>query len=72
MTLEAWVYPTTVNKQWRDVFYKGNDDYFLMAHQHERQRDPSARGTFVGAAEPRSFGTANAREQHLDASGDDL
>jgi hypothetical protein len=29
MTLEAWVYPTTVNSEWRDVIYKGNDNYYL-------------------------------------------
>ena len=29
MTLEAWVYPTTVNSTWRDVIYKGNDNYYL-------------------------------------------
>jgi len=29
MTLEAWVYPTTVNSAWRDVIYKGNDNYYL-------------------------------------------
>ena len=29
MTLEAWVKPTTVSAQWRDVIYKGNDNYFL-------------------------------------------
>ena len=31
MTLEAWVYPTTVNSAWRDVIYKGNDNYYLKA-----------------------------------------
>ena len=31
MTLEAWVFPTTVNSAWRDVIYKGNDNYYLMA-----------------------------------------
>src|SRR4029077_12207922 len=29
MTLEAWVFPTTVNSAWRDVIYKGNDNYYL-------------------------------------------
>ena len=29
MTLEAWVYPTTVNSTWQDVIYKGNDNYYL-------------------------------------------
>ena len=31
MTLEAWVKPTTVTSSWRDVIYKGNDNYYLMA-----------------------------------------
>src|SRR6516165_3483479 len=29
MTLEAWVYPTTVSNAWQDVIYKGNDNYYL-------------------------------------------
>ena len=31
MTLEAWVDPSTVNANWRDVVYKGNDNYYLEA-----------------------------------------
>jgi len=31
MTLEAWVNPSTVSNAWRDVIYKGNDNYYLMA-----------------------------------------
>ena len=31
MTLEAWVNPTTVSSKWRDVIYKGNDNYYLSA-----------------------------------------
>ena len=31
MTLEAWVYPTTVSSAWRDVIEKGNDNYYLTA-----------------------------------------
>ena len=31
MTLEAWVNPTTVSNAWRDVIYKGNDNYYLSA-----------------------------------------
>jgi chitodextrinase len=30
LTLEAWVNPTTVASAWRDVIYKGNDNYYLM------------------------------------------
>src|SRR5262249_56500880 len=29
-TLEAWVNPSVVNTAWRDVIYKGDDNYFLM------------------------------------------
>ena len=31
MTLEAWVNPSTVNGNWRDVIYKGNDNFYLEA-----------------------------------------
>jgi PKD repeat protein len=31
MTLEAWVNPAAVSSAWRDVIYKGNDNYYLMA-----------------------------------------
>ena len=57
MTLEAWIYPTTVNKQWRDVLYKGNDDYFLMATSTTSTR-PVGAGTFAGALS-QVVGTAN-------------
>src|SRR6185503_15523502 len=29
MTLEAWVMPTSVTGLWRDVIYKGDDNYYL-------------------------------------------
>jgi chitodextrinase len=29
VTLEAWVNPSTVSTAWRDIVYKGNDNYFL-------------------------------------------
>jgi PKD repeat protein len=31
MTLEAWVKPSIVDNQWRDVIYKGDDNYYLEA-----------------------------------------
>src|SRR5512135_1567225 len=31
MTLEAWVNPAAVNSAWRDVIYKGDDNYYLEA-----------------------------------------
>jgi chitodextrinase len=29
MTLEAWVRPSTTSSGWRDIIYRGNDDYYL-------------------------------------------
>src|SRR6516165_6145440 len=29
LTLEAWVNPSSVTSKWRDVIYKGNDNYYL-------------------------------------------
>jgi YVTN family beta-propeller protein len=46
MTLEAWVKPTTVSAQWRDVIYKSNDDYYLEATSSSSSR-PAAGGTFA-------------------------
>jgi len=45
MTLEAWVYPTTVNNKWRDVIYKGNDNYYLEGTSKTSSR-PAMGGTF--------------------------
>jgi hypothetical protein len=45
MTLEAWVYPTTVNNAWRDVIYKGNDNYYLEGTSSNSSR-PAMGGTF--------------------------
>ena len=36
MTLEAWVDPSTVNANWRDVIYKANDNFYLEATSIER------------------------------------
>jgi hypothetical protein len=48
MTLEAWVKPSTVTSAWRDVIYKGNDNYYLEATSGSSGR-PAAGGTFGGA-----------------------
>ncbi len=45
MTLEAWVKPSTVSTGWRDVIYKGNDNYFLEATSSNNGL-PGAGGTF--------------------------
>jgi chitodextrinase len=56
MTLAAWVNPTTVNNAWRDVIYKGNDNYFLEATSTNNAR-PAAGGTF-GSGGGEAYGTA--------------
>jgi chitodextrinase len=45
MTLEAWVNPSTVSSAWRDVIYKGNDNYYLEATSTTSSR-PAMGGTF--------------------------
>ena len=52
MTLEAWVRPTTVSAWWRDVLYKGNDNYFLEGTSTSGGA-PAGGGTFGEA-----FGTS--------------
>jgi hypothetical protein len=47
MTLEAWVNPSTVNSAWRDVIYKGDDNYYLMGTTASGGV-PGAGGTFGG------------------------
>ena len=57
MTLEAWVYPTRVTNAWRDVVYKGDDNYFLMATSKPQSR-PAGGGIFSGTYSD-VFGTSN-------------
>ncbi len=57
MTLEAWVNPTTINANWRDVVYKGNDNYYLEASSQPNSR-PVA-GTIAGGGYGEAYGTAN-------------
>jgi len=45
MTLEAWVYPTTISNKWRDVIYKGNYNYYLEGSSNNSRR-PALGGTF--------------------------
>src|SRR4029453_12813671 len=47
MTLGAWVKPTTGTSSWRDVIYKGNDNYFLEATSTSTAR-PVAGATIAG------------------------
>jgi hypothetical protein len=56
MTLEAWVKPSTVTAAWRDVIYKGNDNYYLEGTTGNSGR-PAVGGTFNGA-DANLYGTA--------------
>ena len=47
MTLEAWVNPATTTAAWRDVIYKGNDNYYLEGTSDHAGR-PAGGGTFGG------------------------
>jgi hypothetical protein len=58
MTLEAWVYPTSVSSAWRDVIYKGNDNYYLEGTSPNSSR-PAMGGTFGGNLYGTSPLTAN-------------
>ena len=45
MTLEAWVNPSVVSSAWRDVIYKGDDNYYLEGTSTSGQA-PGMGGTF--------------------------
>ncbi len=45
MTLEAWVNPSVVSSAWRDVIFKGDDNYYLEATSPTSKR-PAGGGTF--------------------------
>jgi uncharacterized repeat protein (TIGR01451 family) len=58
MTLEAWVNPSVVDGSiWRDVIYKGNDNYYLEATSCCQGR-PVGGGIFSGS-HGEAFGTSN-------------
>jgi hypothetical protein len=52
MTLEAWINPSALTGVWRDVIYKGNDNYYLEAESTSGK--PATGGTFGAPL----FGTA--------------
>ncbi len=56
MTLEAWVDPSAVSSVWRDVIYKGNDNYFLEATS--TQSKVPAAGATLGSSDVATYGTA--------------
>jgi len=47
LTVEAWVNPSAVTSAWRDIIYKGNDNYYLEATT-TNSSFPAAAGTFGG------------------------
>ncbi|PYJ85154.1 MAG: hypothetical protein DME22_10205 [Verrucomicrobia bacterium] len=55
MTLEAWVNATTVSSAWRDVIYKGNDNYFLEGTS-DNNKLPGG-GATLGGAGALTYGT---------------
>jgi chitodextrinase len=57
VTLEAWVKPSIVDKAWRDVIYKGNDNYYLEATTPTSGR-PAAGVTLVSTGNSNTYGTA--------------
>ncbi|HUA66530.1 MAG TPA: LamG-like jellyroll fold domain-containing protein [Alphaproteobacteria bacterium] len=48
MTLEAWVNPSVVDSTWRDVIYKGQDNYYLEGTSGNG-KVPAIGGTFGGS-----------------------
>jgi len=56
MTLEAWVNPSVVDASWRDVIYKGNDNFYLEATSTNGSV-PDA-GTIAGGSYADAFGKA--------------
>jgi uncharacterized repeat protein (TIGR01451 family) len=57
MTLEAWVFPTAASTEWKDLVYKGNDNYYLSASSCCQGR-PAGGGIFSGSY-GETFGTSN-------------
>jgi hypothetical protein len=56
MTLEAWVNPTTITSKWRDVIYKGRDNYFLAATSTNTSKPVGA--GIIGGVNTKAIGTA--------------
>ena len=56
MTLEAWVDKTATNSGWRDIVYKGNDNYYLSASSTPNNRP--AGGAIIGGTYGEAYGTA--------------
>ena len=69
MTLEAWVKPSKVTSAWRDVIYKGNDNYYLEATSTNNSRPA---GGAVWWTVYRDVWDSGLGGEHVDAPGRDL
>jgi hypothetical protein len=49
MTLEAWVKPATIDSEWRDIIYKGEDIYYLECTTSS-DGAPGVGGTFAATS----------------------
>src|SRR5262249_39770408 len=47
MTLEAWVDPAATSTAWRDVIYKGDDNYYLQGSTARNGGPPAGGGPFA-------------------------
>src|SRR6516162_5197923 len=56
LTLEAWVNPSTVSNVWRDVIYKGNDNYYLEGTSANGSKPDG--GLIAGGTYADAYGTA--------------
>jgi fibronectin type 3 domain-containing protein len=56
MTLEAWVNPSTVNANWRDVLYKANDNFYLEATSSNGSKPDG--GLIAGGTYADAYGTS--------------
>ena len=68
MTLEAWVNPSTVSSAWRDVIYKGNDNYYLEGTSPTSE--PAGDGGHVQRESALWDGGVDG--EHVDAPGGDV
>jgi hypothetical protein len=58
MTLEAWVNPSAVDASWRNVVYKGDDNYYLMATSSSGGRPAGGASFGNTSATTEAYGTS--------------
>src|SRR5271155_621990 len=59
MTLEAWVYPSSVPSGWQDIIYKQTDIYFLEAGSGVSKHPPAIGATFSSNGDQFMAGTSS-------------